>query len=162
MVRFFSFFIAVFIIIGCSKNITIDQLDMQKVQELSMTNTREGELSNQNSKIFILATYLNPTKISEIDDGKENFLICVYVSRQKDNAKSDNNPFYKVFLNDTVLSTNVKRVSEKSKILKIIPIKNRWSKYYLLSFAKQKTKKLKLTFENREHKRVNLIFSKEL
>ena len=162
MIKFFSFFIAVFIIIGCSKNITIDQLDMQKVQELSMVNTVQGELTNKNSKVFILATYLNPIKTAEIDNAKENFLISIYLSKEKDDIKSDNNPFYKVFLNDTVLLDDIKRVNKKSKILKIIPIKNRWSEYYFLSFPKQKRKKLKLTFENREHKRVNLIFSKEL
>ncbi len=162
MVKIISFFITIFIIIGCSKTITIDQLDIQKVQELSMINTVKGELANQNSKAFILATYLNPIKISKIDDTKENFLISVYVSKQKDEAKSDNNPFYKVFLNDTVLLDDIKRVSIKNKILKIIPIKNRWSEYYILSFPEQKTKKLKLTFENKQHNKVNLIFSKEL
>lgn len=162
MLKIFSFFIVFFFLIGCSKNIDINKLDIQKIQELSMVNTRKGELSNQNSTIFILATYLNPIKISNIDNTKENFLISIYASKRRENIKEDNNPFYQVYLNDNVLMDDIKRVDKKSKILKLIPIKNRWSEYYLLKFPKQKTKTLKLIFENKQHNKVNLIFSKEL
>ena len=147
--------------VGCSKNITIDKLNPQRVQELSIVNTAKGELENQNSKIFILATYLNPIKTSEIDNSKENFLVSVYLSKKNDKSKENNNPFYQVKLNDTVTIDDIEILDKKSKILKLIPIKNRWSEYYLIKFPKQKTKTLKLTFENEQHNKVNLIFSKE-
>ncbi len=161
MLKIFPFFIILFFILGCSKNITIDKLDGQRVHELSMVNTAKGELVNHNSKIFILATYLNPIKTSEIDDSKENFLVSIYLSKQNDNSKENNNPFYQIRLNGTVFVDDIEILDKKSKILKLIPIKNRWSEYYLLKFPKQKTKTLKLTFENEQHSKVNLIFSKE-
>ncbi len=161
MIKIFSFFIIFFFLVGCSKNITIDKLNPQRVQELSIVNTAKGELENQNSKIFILATYLNPIKTSEIDNSKENFLVSVYLSKKNDKSKENNNPFYQVKLNDTVTIDDIEILDKKSKILKLIPIKNRWSEYYLIKFPKQKTKTLKLTFENEQHNKVNLIFSKE-
>ena len=161
MIKIFSFFIIFFFLVGCSKNITIDKLNPQRVQELSIVNTTKGELENQNSKIFILATYLNPIKTSEIDNSKENFLVSVYLSKKNDKSKENNNPFYQVKLNDTVTIDDIEILDKKSKILKLIPIKNRWSEYYLIKFPKQKTKTLKLTFENEQHNKVNLIFSKE-
>ncbi len=146
---------------GCTKKITIDKLDPQRVQELSMVNTAKGELANQSSKIFILATYLNPVKTSEIDDSKENFLVSIYLSKQNDKSKENNNPFYQIRLNNNVFMDDIEILDKNSKILKLIPIKNRWSEYYLIKFPKQKTKTLKLTFENEQHNKVNLTFSKE-
>lgn len=162
MSKIFLSFIVLFFIFGCSKNITIDKLDPQRVQELSMVNTAKGELANQNSKIFILATYLNPIKTSEIDNSKENFLVSIYLSKENSNLKENNNPFYQIRLNDTVFMDDIEILDKNSKILKLIPIKNRWSEYYLIKFPIQKTKTLKLTFENEQHKKVDLIFSKEL
>ena len=162
MIKIFSFFITIFFITGCSKSITIDQLNIQKVQELSMVNTRKGELSNKNSKIFILATYLNPIKTSALDNSKENFLISIYFSEQNNRSKENNNPFYNIRLNKTILMDDIKLVNKNSKLLRLIPIKNRWSEYYIIEFPKQNTKTLKLSFENAQHKKVNLIFSKEL
>jgi len=162
MLKVVSLFLISFFIFGCSKGITIDKLDIDKTQELSIVNTKKGELTNQNSKIFILATYLNPIKTSEIDKSKENFLISIYLSRQDDKSKENNNPFYQVKLNNSVFIDDMKILNKKSKLLKLIPIKNRWSEYYLIKFPKQKTKTLKLTFENEQHNKVNLTFSKEL
>ena len=161
MLKIFPFFIILFFMFGCTKKITIDKLDPQRVQELSMVNTAKGELANQSSKIFILATYLNPVKTSEIDDSKENFLVSIYLSKQNDKSKENNNPFYQIRLNDNVFMDDIEILDKNSKILKLIPIKNRWSEYYLIKFPKQKTKTLKLTFENEQHNKVNLTFSKE-
>jgi len=161
MLKVVSLFLISFFIFGCSKGITIDKLDIDRIQELSIVNTKKGELTNQDSKIFILATYLNPIKTSEIDDSKENFLVSIYLSRQVDKSKENNNPFYQVKLNDNIFIDDMKILDKKSKLLKLIPIKNEWSEYYLIKFPKQKTKTLKLTFENEQHNKVNLTFSKE-
>lgn len=150
-----------FLMIGCSKNITIDKLDPQRVGELTIVNTRKGELANQNSKIIILATYLNPIKTSEIDKSKENFLISIYLSKKDENGKGDNNPFYQIHLNGDILMDDIRVLDKNAKILKVIPTKNRWSEYYLVQFPKQKTKTLKITFENAEHIKTTLTFSKE-
>ena len=161
MLKVFLSFVLTFFIFGCAK-VTINDLDRTKAQELSIVNTRKGELSNQNNKIFILATYLNPIKTSEIDSSKEVFLVSIYLSKKNDKSRTDNNPFYGIRLNNTILMDDIKLLGKNSQLLKLIPIKNRWSKYYLLKFPKQKTKTLKLTFENKQHKKVNLTFSKEL
>ncbi len=150
-----------FSIFGCSKNITIDKLNQDRVHELSIVNTRKGELNNQNSKIIILATYLNPIKTSEIDNTKENFLISIYLSKKNEKSKSSNNPFYQIHLNNNISMEDIKILDKKAKILKLIPVKNRWSSYYLIQFPKQKTKKLKITFENEQHNKTTLTFSKE-
>ena len=162
MQKFFSLFIISLFIFGCSKDITIDRLDRQRVHELSIVNTQKGELTNQNSKVFILATYLNPIKTSEIDKTKENFLINIYLSKESEHPKQNNNPFYQIRLNGAILADDIEILDKDSKILKLIPIKNRWSEYYLIKFPKQKSKTLKLTFENAQHSRVILTFLKEL
>jgi hypothetical protein len=161
MLKIVSVCILSFFIWGCSKNITIDKLDPQRVGELSIVNTRKGELESQNSKIIILATYLNPIKTSDIDKSKENFLISIYLSKKDENKKGYNNPFYQMHLNDNILIDDIKVLDKKAKILKVIPTKNRWSEYYLVQFPKQKTKTLKITFENAGHSKTTLTFSKD-
>ncbi len=161
MFRLLSTILFIFLLFGCSKAPTIDMIDRQKANELSIVNTVKAELKNEHSRVIILATYLSPIKVKSIDSEKENFIVSIYVDKKATTTTVGNNPFYNIYLDENVEPLDITPITFKNRLLKLIPIKNRWSSYYLITFPKQDKRSLKLTFENEKLQKATLTFSKE-
>ncbi len=147
---------------GCSKSVPFSKLDRERALELSIVNTKKAQIDNANSKVYIVATYLNPLKIDIVDKNREVFLVGVYLNKKDETKRSKNNPFYKFYLNNDPTIEKLKPLKRGSAYLKLSPLVSKWSEYYLVEFPYKKSKKLTLTFENSSGSRAQLNFVKEL
>jgi hypothetical protein len=154
------FFLVIFIFFtGCSQKKTLKDLDIDRMQELSIVNTKKVQMGTKDSKVIIVATYLNPIDVDVIDQDKENFLVGLYF----DNLKKDKNstPLYRVTLNGSDKGVEIKRVEKDSPYLKMSPLVNKWSDYYLVRFPKNSSNRLILVFEDKNGSKAQLNFEKE-
>ncbi len=161
---FFILFLTVFFISGCNRRVPFSQLNKDKMYELSIVNTRKGEITNlQETKAIIIATYLNPINVNFINNKEDVFLIGIYISNDSNTKKRGlNNPFYKFTLNGDATINDIEKLNMNSKYLKIIPLINRWAEYYIVKFPAKKSRTLTLTFENQEYGKAVLTFEKEM
>ncbi len=159
----FKLLLLFFIILlsGCSSKKTLADFNIDKIHELSIVNTRKAQINTfTNSRVIIVATYLNPIKTTLLDNGKENFIVGIYIDKQ--NSAKSVNPFYKITLNNDGEIDAIKRVAKDSTYMKMIPLVNKWADYYLIQFPKKDAKKLTLAFEAENGSKALLTFEKEL
>ncbi len=151
-------FVALFA--GCFSKKKFADLNIDKVHELSIVNTRKAQINScKNSKVIIVATYLNPIKISLLKNDKENFIVGIYIDKQ--NQAKNLNPFYKILLNNDNEIDMIKKIDKDSIYMKMIPLVNKWADYYLIQFPKKDTKKLALVFQTNNGSKALLAFEKE-
>jgi hypothetical protein len=154
----------IFFISGCDKRVPLSQLNKDKMYELSIINTRKGEITNlQETKAIIIATYLNPINANFINNKEDVFLIGIYISNDSNSKKKgNNNPFYKFTLNGDSTIDDIQKLNMNSKYLKMIPLINKWAEYYLVKFPAKKSRILTLTFENKDYGKAVLTFEKAI
>ena len=162
IIQFFTLFVLILFLIGCSSKPPLGALEKNMVHNLSLANTKKGEIVNPSkTRAIVIATYLNPVKADLINSNEETFLVGVHVDKEFATDKKEvNNPLYKISLNDTGELLNIKKLKKESVYVKMVSIASRWHDYYLVTFAKREEKELKLTFENGQYKKVELSFSK--
>ncbi len=137
----------------------------ENAQEQSIVvNTKKGELySSLEIKATIVSTYLNKALLEFKDNEHEMFLVSIYI----DGDSSDKNKqgfFNKSFpltLNGKKAILN-KLLDYKDDLIKLAPVRNNWSHYYLLGFEKQDGVELKMEFKNLSCGEAVLEFQKEL
>ncbi len=147
---------------GCSK-MPLRVFEKDRFYEMSLLNTKKAQLINSfETKATIIATYLNPLDDKIDDKEMETFLVGVYIDNDFSGEKKGlNNPLYRLSLNGEQNLIRKKKLDENDIHLKLIPIVKKWFDYYLIEFPKTKSKELKITFENEQFGKVQLVFSKE-
>lgn len=102
---------------------------------------------NFESRMLLSATYLNAI-YPENYNKSEFFLIGIYISNDfKKELSGINNPNYKITLNDNHFSS-AKELGKDDPLLKKMPLINRWSTYYVVSFAEVNGSNLSLSVKD--------------
>jgi hypothetical protein len=140
-----------------------DKTDTQYERGLQHTKVKAIVYKNE-TKAIINATYLNSVDSEKWDKKHQNFLIGIYIAEdnEKENTKFIKNYRYKVTLDGKEFSKYI-LLTKEYKIYKNIPLKNPWSKYYIMSFKKSENnnKTITLQYANPIFGKVILPFSKE-
>ncbi|RLA72127.1 MAG: hypothetical protein DRG78_24265 [Epsilonproteobacteria bacterium] len=148
---------------GCQNAMSVFK-DTDSKYEIGLQHTKVKPIVYKNeTKAIINATYLNSVDKSKWNNNDENFLIGIYISEDNEieNTKFIKNSRYKLSLNKKKYS-NMKRISNDDKLYKHIPLKNPWARYYIISFKKDKEKKiLNLEYINPIFGKVEMPFEKE-
>ncbi len=147
---------------GCSQKSTFLREDV--IEQSAVVNTKKGELySSLEIKASITATYLNATLKKFKNNPNEMFLISIFI--ENDSSEKNRHGLYNSNY-DLTLNGNraikIKELNFKDDLIKITPVRNRWSTYYLVEFDKQKSQKLKMVFKSDLYGVVVLEFLKEL
>ena len=141
------FIVAAALLIGCGRSAFFD-FTSSATYAKALPYTKRGEITDQfESRALISASYLNAIYP---DDKKyaaqDTFLIGLYIANDFDKSKSGiNNPFYKLTLNKQPYS-KAELLDKNSELIKLMPLINRWSKYYIVAFDKNESFS-KLTLE---------------
>lgn len=113
--------------IGCSQSATSvfkkDPIYAQNIQY-----TKIGKIIVKNEVLALVnVTYLNSVDSSKWDNGKQNFLVCSYVTDEKSNE------IYNLTLNGKGYEKIV-NISKDDDIYKNIAFRNNWGKYSVMTF----------------------------
>ncbi len=150
-----------FFMSGCSQKSTFFKEDA--IEQSAVINTKKGQLySSLEIKASITATYLNATLKKFKNSSNEMFLVSVFI--ENDSSFKDKrglyNKDYELSLNGTK-ALKIEELSFKDDLIKVAPVRNHWSTYYLVEFNKQKSQKLKMVFKNDLYGAVVLEYLKE-
>lgn len=157
----------VFILLGvllfltaCSEKSQFFVPDVQKLS--AVMHTKKGQLySSLQIKASITATYLNASTKKFKKSPNETFLISLFIDGDSNTEKSGLfNESYILTLNDKK-AINIKKLKYEDDLIKIAPVRNRWSSYYLVEFKKEDSGKLKMEFKNEDYGTSILEYSKE-
>jgi len=146
---------------GCSHKNAFSNFEMTQKQELSAS-------SLQNSKVKVgervdgifSAIYLNEV-YPESFNQNEYFYIFYYLKENEklEKPSSLNEAKLKLKLNGS-LPIKVRELERENQFSNLIEVQNRWTQYYLVSFAKQDNN-LSLVFENGQSSSDVLIYQKD-
>lgn len=142
---------ATFLLGGCQTYSAFEALKKDDYYEKALLQTKSAQIINSlETKAKITATRLNPLYPDKYKDG-EYFYVGVYIPDDYDKNDSAGlfNKEYKLYLKGDggymePLSVNETIKKEQNELYKKAPIKDNWSRYYTVSFAKQKTDALTL------------------
>jgi hypothetical protein len=134
-------------LVGCGRSAFFDFTGSATYAE-ALPHTKRGELVDRfESKALISASYLNAIYPNNKDyNGTETFLIGLYIANDFSAKEKSglNNPNYSLSLNGDKPS-GVQTVDKNDPLLKLMPLVNRWSRYYIVRFASAKKLALSLT-----------------
>lgn len=139
-------------------------MNIDKLHEQSLLHTKKGEIvTSFETKAIIFATYLNQVDEKFQNDSNDTFLIGVYIP--KDYAKKAKrglkNPLFLLRDGDGKKPLKVKRLERDDKLMQFMPIVNSWCEYFKVDFkTKQKARKIKLIYKNKNYGKVKLNFLK--
>ena len=123
------------------------------LEQKALTYTRKAEIYNSlEIKASLVVTYLNPL-LKEYDrKNNASFLVSVFIDNDSSNPKKQGlfNPDYTLTLNDT-RPVAIKPLKRDDDLLKIAPVQNAWSKYYLVTFKKPASEKITLVFKSQRY-----------
>ncbi len=131
--------------------------------ESALINTQKGELYNSlELKASLSATYLN-NFVDEYKNSKDEvFLVSIFID--KDSSDKDkqgiNNKNFILTLNSKK-PIDIKLLKYQDDLIKIVPFRNHWSNYYLLSFEKSKNREMHMNYKHPIYGQVDLVFSKD-
>jgi hypothetical protein len=124
-------------LIGCGRSAFFDFTGSAAYAE-ALPHTKRGEIVDRfESKALISASYLNAIYPNNAEyNATETFLIGLYIANDfsAKNKSGLNNPNYSLTLNGARrISAEV--VDKNNALLKLMPLVNRWNKYYIVRFA---------------------------
>ncbi len=151
-----------FLISACSSKSSFFSEDL--LEKSAIVNSKKGQLySSLEIKSTIVATYLNPILPKYRDSKNEFFLIGVFIDKDSP-LKSERglyNSSYTLNL-DGKKPINIKELESHHALIRMIPIKNQWSHYYLVEFKSSLAESIKMSFKNEYYGEILLEFEKDL
>jgi hypothetical protein len=117
---------------------------------------------DKETKATINVTYLNPTNPKKYNNKLQNFLIGIYIANDNkdEDQKFINNADFILTINDKTY-IKIQFINETTKQYQQIPLRNRWARYYILSFENDDNKILNLEYKYKESKKIVISFQKE-
>jgi len=143
---------------GCSQKTGF--LLEDTLEQNAVIHTKKGQLyRSMEIKAAITATYLNAIKSEYNSKDKEMFLVSVFIDKDSEDPKKQGlfNKDYSLTLNG-VKAKEIKVLDFKDDLIKLAPMRNQWSTYYLVSFQKQNSEELRMVFKNDAYGEVVLKF----
>ena len=145
---------------GCSQKSSFFKEDA--LEQSAVINSQKAQLySSLEIKATIVATYLNASHPEYKHSKDEMFLVSIFIDGDSSDPKKQGlfNKNYTLTLNGSK-AKSIKKLDFEDDLIKIAPIRNRWSTYYLVGFETQSDEKLKLTFKNDAYGAEVLEYSK--
>ena len=133
------------------------------LEEKALVFTKKAQIYNSmEMKASLVATYLNPLLKRYKSDAEAHFLISVFIDNDFQDSEKQGlfNPDYMIALNGQN-PTSIKPLDKDDALLKIAPVKNVWSHYYLVTFPKPATDTMELVFKSRRYGASSLVFEAE-
>jgi len=151
--KYIVLFLTLLILSGCSHKNAFSNFDMDKYQQLGIQHHKKIKLTKNNKTIGTFSSiYLNNVYPDRYNKN-EYFYISIYL---KD---SQNLEDYKIQLNKKD-PLKIEKLSFENLFSKLTNERNKWSKYYLVSFEKA-GKKIKLTFDDNQSTLASVIYIKD-
>lgn len=135
---------------GCSRSTAFDVFKLDEAHERAISNLRTSTIVQSfETKAIISTIYLNETLPGKYASEKtESFFVSLYL-------QDDIRLFYKADLKapEVALTLNgdfyfdAKELKKDDQLRTLMPIKNEWNRYYLITFPVQQDGPMKLTFE---------------
>ncbi|MCF6330546.1 MAG: hypothetical protein L3I99_03245 [Sulfurimonas sp.] len=151
--KYIVLFLALLILSGCSHKKAFSNFDMNLEQQLSAQYFKKTKLVKNNKIIGTFSSiYLNeiyPDKYNK----NEYFYISIYL---KDTQNKEN---YVIELNKNS-PLEIEKLSNDNKFSKLVNERNKWSKYYLVSFE-ETGKVINLTFGNDQLTLASIMYQKD-
>ncbi len=144
--NFFMTLLLVLFLNSCSHKNAFSDFSMDSNQELSATSLKRTKIV-KNTKIIgaFNAIYLNKVYPNTYN-GNEYFFVYIYLKNAKtiSNPNTQNNNTLSILLNDKQ-PLKLKELDSNNRFYKLSGSKNKWNRYYLVSFDKEgKSLSLKL------------------
>ncbi|GHV07793.1 hypothetical protein AGMMS50229_15180 [Campylobacterota bacterium] len=147
---------------GCSGRSAFFDFTGSTAYAQALPYTKRGEISDRfDSKALITASYLNMIYPQKYTEEAEYFFVGLYIANDYAKDKAGiNNPQYSLTLNGAKY-LSAKEIDKNDELVKLMPMVNRWSRYYLVTFAPS-TEVMQLSLDEYDTNRsVSLAFSKE-
>ncbi len=161
MKKLYFILILLLVFTGCARKSGLFEED--RLYETALMHSKEGSIYNSlELKASIIATHLN----SFLDECKhcqsDRFLVAIYISDDSSDKKKQGiyNKFYKLTLNKKE-PISVKELSDDDDLIKLAPFRNRWAHYYLIDFARDNQKEMKMRYQSKSYGGVTLNFLRE-
>lgn len=138
---------------GCSSKNAFTRFDMDKEQELTVSNLQSSKLVSKDGDVtgIVSVVYLNevyPYYFSE----KEYFFVYMYLKDSKNTELS-------MKMNGEI-PLKLKKLSKINNFTHLVDVKSDWNKYYLATFAKSGDD-INLVFESDQSSSVALKYQKD-
>ncbi len=157
--RVFIFLGVLLFLTACSKKSHFFTPDAGELS--AVMHTKKGQLySSLQIKASITATYLNAATKKFKKSPNEMFLVSLFIDADSTEKSGLFNESYTLTLNSKK-AVNIKKLKYEDDLIKIAPIRNRWSSYYLVEFKKDDSEKLKMIYKNEDYGVTVLEYSKE-
>jgi len=148
---------------GCSRSGAFDVFKVDEAHERAISNLRTATIIESfETKVILSTIYLNDTLPQKYgNDQNDSFFVALYL-------QDDIRLFYKANLSapDANLTLNgagpiaIRELKEDDQLRSLMPIKNDWNRYYLITYPHQKSRLLKLTFEIDPYGKAELMYRK--
>ncbi len=160
--KILSIILILTIFTGCQSGLSVfDKTGTAYEKGLQHTKVKPL-IFEKDTKAIINITYLNTLNPTKWDNENQNFLIGIYIPKN-DNTKNKQflqNFEYKLTMNDSEYTASRLILDDETQY-SIIPLKNPWAQYYIISFKDIDTKTLSLKYSHLQFGEVNLEFEKE-
>jgi len=134
-----------------------------ELEQSAVINSKRGQIySSLEIKATIVATYLNLALPEYKKSSNEMFLVSIFIDNDSKNKKEKaiHNASYSLTLNGKK-AINIKELKYDNKLIRVLPMRNQWSTYYLVEFEKAKDENLKMIFKSDDYGEVVLKYLKE-
>ncbi len=133
------------------------------LSQRALTYTKKAEIYNSlEIKASSLITYLNPLLEKYNDKYHVYFLVSLFIDNDSSDRKKQglHNSDIKLTLNDQEPLT-IKDLKSNDDLIKIAPVKNMWSHYYLVTFEKPSSDEMKIVLKSQRYGSSSLVFEVE-
>ncbi len=155
-------FFSLWIMGGCASRSGFFSPDL--LEQKALSYTQKAEIYNSMEiKASLVTTYLNPLLKEYRSDKRAHFLMSVFIDDDYSDPDKQGlfNPDFSVSLNG-MKPIAIKPVEKEDPLMKIAPVKNVWSHYYLVTFPKpQRQEKMEIIFKSRRFGSSSLIVEAE-
>ncbi|NOQ31539.1 MAG: hypothetical protein GQ570_10485 [Helicobacteraceae bacterium] len=141
---------------SCSKTNAFTYFSISNESEKAISSLQSATIKD-NKKTTVIFSAININTVTDKREDYENFLISIYL---EDKDYSEELMSKSLTLNSKAPLV-VQELDENSTLLKLMPIKNRWSRYYEVMFTSEKSEKLNLIYQTYDKKMASLTFQKE-
>ena len=151
--KYLILFFTIVFLSGCSHKNAFSNFDIDIDQQLSMQHFKKIKLT-KNGKIIgtFSSLYLNEIYPDRYNKN-EYFFVYIYL---KDSQNIEN---YMIKLNKKI-PLKIKKLNPDNKFSELTNERNKWSKYYLVSFEEM-GKKLTLSFGNNQSILASIVYQKD-
>lgn len=149
------------VITGCSNKETsaLKFFEKDPVSANAIQYTQKGDIK-QNNEIhtMLFATYLNNIKKEYDSEELNSFLVGIHLANKNNHDFKEKG--YSLLANEKE-AISIKDVPTNSDLVKSIPLKNSWGKYYLVKFEnEEKVRNINLKLSHPEFGQIQLNFQK--